>query len=160
MINITIDTRMVKMINIQKIVLIGLCLALFLGVVFVNDASAVCASHKYIWTADDYGTDPLESTGDYDPCDNWLHWVFAFDRTSKTDDYTIIAYRIYEDTYTVFIRNVDSRLYNPDQHYELSGLENVGSSSQHDLWIMRAGGAGGHFEDIEATADYKAGGID
>jgi len=142
----------------QNIFLVMICFVVLLGFGLSNNAFAQCSSNKYIWTDDDVGDYPLESTGDYDPCDNWLHWIFEFDRTSKTDDYTVIAYRIYEDTHIVFNRNVDSRLYNPDQHYELSGSENVGASSQHDLWIMRVGGAGGHFEDIEATANYRAGG--
>ncbi len=53
---------------------------------------------------------------------------------------------------------IDSDNYGAYTHQTLSGLESVGSSSSHVASLLIVAGSPGYFEDIEATANYRAGG--
>jgi len=137
----------------QKILLVMICFVVLIGFGISNNAFAQCSSDKYIWTDDDEGLNPLAETGNYDPCDNWLHWSFQFDRNGNTSGRTIIQYRIIQASFYI---SADSEDYDPYETHYLSGSEYVGASNEHNLEIRRVYGVGGHFKDIEATASYKA----
>jgi len=59
-------------------------------------AYGVYAGYKNCVAYYDTGSNPLCSTDTYDPCNSWLKWTLKFHRTAKTDDVTVIQYRILE----------------------------------------------------------------
>jgi hypothetical protein len=135
---------------------IVICLMIVLGAGFGNSVWGQCISNKTISTANDYGDNPLAESGDYDPCDNILHYNFNFSRTGQTSPFTIIAYQILQGSSEVFIYHADSRIYDPYSNNIISGSQPVGPSTQHNLRLIRTYGNGGCFQNIKATAQYKA----
>lgn len=141
--------------KITPILLIALLAIISFGSFTI--AYGVCSAHKNCWAYYDTGSNPLASTGAYDPCDSWLHWNLSFHRNSNNLGYTVIQYRITEAN---IHKNADSQDFFANGDHEIGGTEYVGPSSQHTLEIWRVGGSGGHFTNMEAVADYDAGQAD
>jgi hypothetical protein len=127
----------------------------FLPIGGMNSAFAQCEDQVSCWAANDLGDNPIAETGNYDSCDNYLNWTFKFYRNG-TDNFTttIIQYRISQAN---FYQNADSRDFGRYQNHQIGGKGvYVGPSNEHNLQIYRFL-SGGHFENIEAIAQYYAG---
>jgi len=153
MVNITIDTGMVKMKFFQNILLVMICFVVLIGFGLSNNAFAQCKSNVSCSSPND--NDYLVcTTGEYDPCDNYVWWTFDFGRTSASGSasYLTMALRGTGIAYGCYAIDHD-----PNQSYSYNSIWwlNVGPSTSHELRVTR-NGASGYWIDIGATATYRA----
>ncbi|MCD6162894.1 MAG: hypothetical protein J7K40_10840 [candidate division Zixibacteria bacterium] len=142
--------------NIQNIALVGLCLVVFLVIGFNSNAFAQCSSYEYCYAANDSGSNPLCTTGSYDPCDNYVYWWMEFHRTSKTFSSSHLILNLVGAS---LIENFSSEDYAPNTDNKCNSGQwiYVGPSSDHELRLTRTGSPG-YFTRIKPSVRYAAGG--
>jgi len=137
-------------------ILIGaFCVVMFLGIVGGNMAYGQCRSNVGTKADDDSaGPGLICTTGEYDPCDNWVWWTFDFSRTSESGSPSLLAMAILG---TGIAWGADASLYpaNGDYHQDSVWWINVGPSTEHELRVT-LNGSSGYWRAIETTATYKA----
>ena len=145
--------------SFQNISLVGLCLVVFLVIGFNSNASAQCSSYEYCYAANDSGSNPLCTTGSYDPCDNYVYWWMEFHRTSSTSTHTVLL-MILDGTSIEESFYADNYSPNTDHKCNSGQWIYVGPSANHELLVNRVSGFPGSFTNIKPSVRYRAtGGI-
>lgn len=130
-----------------------LCLIVVLGVGFSNSAFSQCQTNVSCSASTD-DNNPVCTTGSYDPCGNSVYWTFGFSRTYETSGNPVLRMRIIGASIDLSFEQDD---FSPGGTYSFDsdGWVDVGTSSDHELYITLLNGYSGSFKDISATAEYR-----
>jgi hypothetical protein len=103
---------------------------------------------------DSAGPGLLVTSGEYDPCDNYLWWNFDFSRTGSSGSDSYLNMAIWGSGVAY---QADATLYPTygDYHEDSVWWIYVGPSSEHELTITLLG-ATGYWHSISADATYRA----
>ena len=138
-----------------NILLVMICFVVLIGFGLSNNAFAQCKSNVSCSSANDNNY-LVCTTGEYDPCDNYVWWTFNFGRTSLSGSASYLTMAL-QGTGHAFM--ADAELYPPNGNYSENSVWwlNVGPSTCHEQKVLR-NGASGYWRDIVATATYRASG--
>lgn len=130
-----------------------LIIGLITGIVAFSPDTAsaqMCESVVTVkWPID---TDPPPSSGNYDPCDNWLKWTVSFHRSDEIDDFAAISFEVQG---TSVYRQFWDYSYSEGNHSVSENIY-VGPSIQHNLVFDANMNCNGHFTGIEGKCQYFA----